>query len=262
MRLLEHLAAHPVRTVDLGRPLVAGMPSSPTHPPFAYSLRSGHGGRERADGMTGAHDEFTMGTHVGTHVDALCHVALNGRIADGRLVQSETGRIQAGGIEEFVPALRRAVLVDVPLLRGVGRLDAADPVTADDLDRIEVPIGAGDAVLVRTGWSQLWERPDRYVGTATGVPGVDESAARWLVDHRVALVGADTIALERIAPRTGHASLPVHRILLAEAGINLVEVMDLEPVAGHQEFALACAPLRLAGATGAPVRPLAFLDEQ
>lgn len=260
MSLLSYLADHPVRLVDLGRPLFAGMPSSPTHPGFESTVTADHSGPQREDGMTGAHEKFTMGTHVGTHVDGLCHVAIDGRIADGREPTISGGRFVAGGVDEFPLALRRAVLLDVPRLRGVDRLEPAEPVTAADLDRCPTRIGRGDAVLVRTGWAQLWDDAQAYVGTGTGVPGIDESAAEWLVERGVAMVGADTAAAERIRPEIGHRQLPVHRILLATAGINLVEVMNLEPVAGLDNFALVCAPLRIVGATGGPVRPVALLD--
>lgn len=260
MSLLDYLAQHPVRLLDLGRPLVAGMPASPTHGGFESTLRSGHGGPPRADGMTGAHEVIALSTHIGTHVDALCHVAVDGRIADGRAIAVEDGRFVSGGIDELELAVRRAILVDVPLLRGVDRLDAAEPVTAADLARVATPIRAGDAVLVRTGWAQLWSEPERYVGAAAGAPGLDESAARWLAERQVSLVGADTVALECIRPATGHCELPVHRLLLATAGINLVEVMNLEPVAGRDAFALICAPLSIKGATGSPVRPVALVD--
>lgn len=261
MRLLDHLVNHPVRLVDLGQPFFTGMPSSPSHPGFRSALTLRHGDVARADGMSGAHEMFTSGGHVGTHVDALCHVAIDGRIHGGRPADVVDGRYTAGGIEEFPLAIRRAVFVDVPAMRGTARLAAAEPVTAADLEKIDVPIGPGDAVLVRTGWAQLWPDAAAYVGSATGVPGLDPTGASWLAQRGVSVVGADTAAVEQILPGAGHARLPVHRILLAEHGINLIEVMNLEPLVGLSEFAFLCAPLSILGATGSPVRPLALVDQ-
>jgi kynurenine formamidase len=260
MRLLDHLAENPIRVVDLSQPLFNGAPSSPSHPAFRSALALRHGDVTRPDGMTGAHEIFTSGGHVGTHVDALCHVAVDGKVFGGRSAEIVDGRYGAGGIEEFPLAVRRAVLVDVPALRGVDRLEPGEAVTADDLGRVGTRIGARDAVLIRTGWARLWPDSHAYVGQATGVPGLDSSGADWLVQRRVSVVGADTIALEQISPGTGHAKLPVHRILLAENGINLIEVMNLEGVRGHDEFAFVCAPLNILGGTGAPVRPVALID--
>jgi kynurenine formamidase len=75
----------------------------------------------------------------------------------------------------------------------------------------------------------------------------------------VRVTGADTIAYERLAPGAGHSSLPVHTILLVENGIHIVEVMALEELAADRvyEFLFVLVPLKLTGATGSPVRPLA-----
>jgi kynurenine formamidase len=50
--------------------------------------------------------------------------------------------------------------------------------------------------------------------------------------------------------------------LLVEAGIHIIEVMNLGPLAaaGVSEFLFVLAPLKLRGATGSPVRPLAVVD--
>ncbi len=71
--------------------------------------------------------------------------------------------------------------------------------------------------------------------------------------------GADTIAFERLAPGAGHATLPAHRVLLVEAGIYIIETLDLEEIAAERvhEFTFVLSPLPLFGATGSPVRPLA-----
>ena len=48
--------------------------------------------------------------------------------------------------------------------------------------------------------------------------------------------------------------------MVGAEGINLIEVMKLQTVCGHAEFAFLCTPLSIPGANGAPVRPLALLD--
>jgi kynurenine formamidase len=116
-------------------------------------------------------------------------------------------------------------------------------------------------VFVRSGWGQLWDDGDAYVGHATGVPGVGEAGARWLAGTNARAVGADTIAFERLAPGHGHTLLPAHRVLLVDAGINIIETMALEEIAadGIHEFLAVIVPLNLVGATGSPVRPLAIV---
>ena len=69
------------------------------------------------------------------------------------------------------------------------------------------------------------------------------------------------IAFERLAPGAGHALLPAHRVLLVESGIYIIETLDLEgaAAAGLTAFLFVLSPLRLVGATGSPVRPLAIV---
>jgi kynurenine formamidase len=76
------------------------------------------------------------------------------------------------------------------------------------------------------------------------------------------VTGAETIAYEVIRPGEGHATLPVHRVLLVEAGIHIIEVMDLTALADAciHEFLFAAAPLKIVGGTGSPMRPIAIVD--
>lgn len=255
--------------IDLGHELHVGMPVSPSHPPFQLALQRRHGDVVRDDGGSGANEIFVTGGHVGTHVDAIGHISHHGRLHGGVEVdgiQTNLGLAQLG-IEEFGPMVCRGVLLDIPALRGVEMLEPGYEVTADDLAAAErdggVIVRDGDAVLVRTGWSARWPDPT-FVGDVHGAPGVGPGAARWLVDRGVRLVGGETIALEVIRPGAGHRTLPVHRILLVDAGVHILEVADLRELAvtGAREFTFVAAPLKIRGATGAPVRPLALLGRE
>ncbi len=74
-------------------------------------------------------------------------------------------------------------------------------------------------------------------------------------------VGADSIAFEQLPAGAGHRLLPAHRILLVEHGIHIMETLALEELAaaGVTEFVFVLSPLKLVGATGSPVRPLALV---
>lgn len=255
------------RRFDLSRPYVIGMPQSPNHPRYWHSLPRRHGDMVRSDGSSAANDIITMGTHVGTHVDGLAHVSHDGKLFGG--VDAATaqvgGRFDELGIHTMPPHVGRGVLLDIPRLRGTEILEPSEEVTRVDLDAaeklLESPIAPGDAVFIRTGWGRRWESGDGYVGRDSGVPGPGMAAATWLVDRSPAMVGADSNAFERLAPGAGHSALPVHRVLLVEHGIHIVESLALEEisVAGIVEFLLVLVPLRLVGATGSPVRPLALV---
>jgi kynurenine formamidase len=262
LRLMERS-----RVYDLAQPLEAATPISPNHPPFRMALMRRHGDSMRADGGSGANELITMGGHTGTHVDALCHVSLDMKLYGGidAAEASRGGRFSSLGIETLAPLVCRGVLLDMPAALGVEGLKAAHRVTAAEMEsccRFEgIDVVAGDAVLVRTGWPHgRYSDNAAYAGWQTGVPGPDESAARWLIDRRVRIAGADTIAFEWLSPGAGHSSLPVHNLLLVEAGINIIEVMALDELARDRvyEFLFVMAPLKLVGATGSPVRPLAI----
>ena len=252
---------------DLARPYEPGMPQSPNHPVYTRALVRRHGDMTRADGGSAANDVVVMGTHVGTHIDALAHVSQDGRLHGGLDAAAEQtgGAFRIGGAQDIPPMLCRGVLLDVPAALGVDALDGGTPITPGDLDRTAeaqgTQIKAGDVVLVRSGWGRHWGDRETYVGQRSGVPGVDEDGARWLAAHRPRAVGADTIAFEHLAAGAGHSALPAHRVLLVESGINIIETLVLDELAaaGAHEFLFVLAPLHLVGATGSPVRPLAVV---
>lgn len=255
------------RRFDLSRPYVIGMPQSPNHPRYWHSLPRRHGDMVRADGGSAANDHITMGTHVGTHIDALAHVSQEGQMFGGRDAQAAQvgGRFEELGVHTVPPYVGRAILLDIPAARGIHTLEPGEEVTAADLAAAEElagsPIQHGDAVVIRTGWGSRWGSGDAYVGKETGVPGPSVEAAEWLAQRHPFLVGADTIAFERLQPGAGHATLPVHRILLVDHGIHIVETLALEQIgeAKARDFLLIVVPLPLVGATGSPIRPIALV---
>ncbi|HEX6337399.1 MAG TPA: cyclase family protein [Jiangellaceae bacterium] len=265
--LLDAIAAG-ITVYDLGRPLQTGMPSSPNHPGFRMTLLRRHGDMVRADGSSAANELIITGGHVGTHMDALAHVSYQGKLHGGVPVAEamEHGRFTTHGAETLPATLTRGVLLDVARARGTDQLPAGYGITPDDLEsaasQAGVEVRDGDVVLIRSGWGRLWPDADAYVGLETGVPGATEDAANWLVEHGVRATGGDTVAYEQITREVGHGLLPVHRRLLVEEGIPIIEILDLEGIgaAGVHEFCLVLAPLKVVGGTGAPIRPLAVVD--
>jgi kynurenine formamidase len=252
---------------DLARPMQPGMAQSPNHPEYRHTLPRRHGDAVRADGGSAANDLLVLGTHVGTHVDALCHVSHDGLLFGGHSAAEAQvgGRFTVHGAETIPPTLCRGVLLDVAALHGRDVLEPGYEITPADLQdaalRQGTAVRPGDAVLVRSGWGAHWDDRTAYLGHESGVPGVGEDGARQLAAWQPSFVGADTIAFERLAPGAGHALLPAHRVLLVEHGISIVETMQLDGLSalGVFEFLFVLAPLPLVGATGSPVRPLAVV---
>ncbi|MCX2963217.1 cyclase family protein [Gordonia aquimaris] len=254
-----------VQVYDLSQPLENGMPCSPSHPGFHMALMRRHGDLMRGAG-SGSNEIITLGGHVGTHVDALAHVAAEGVLYGGidAVANSVGGRHRELGAETIAPMLCRGVLLDIPRALGVSRLEAGYGVTASDLEAAlgDGHVAAGDVVLVRTGWPQVYTDAQTYIGHPGGAPGVTGAGAQWLVDHGVRAAGTDTIAFDQISPGAGHSQMPAHHILLVKHGVHIIEVLNLEELSTHpvREFTFVMIPLRLVGATGSPVRPLAVVE--
>jgi kynurenine formamidase len=259
-------AAAAARVYDLGHPLDPAMPVSPNHPGYRMALLRRHGDMVRADGGSAANEMIVMGGHTGTHLDGLAHVSQDGKLHGGlEASQAQTGgRFSELGMETVAPIVCQGILLDVAGHRGLDALPAGEPIGADELaavaaaEGIELP--RRGAVLVRSGWGRHWSDPPTYLGHASGVPGPDVSAAEWLAACQAVVTGHDSMAYEHLPPGAGHALLPVHGVLLVKAGIHIIENLDLEQLAAERvyQFLFVCLPLKFAGATGSPVRPVAL----
>ena len=253
------------RVYDLAQPYFVGMPHYPTHPPFLFGLTKKHGDLVAETGMSSAADAIAMGSHVGTHIDALCHFSCGGKLHGGievKNIQSDGGGIREHSIDTVAPILRRGVLLDIA---GVAQMDALPvdfSITPDHLQSAakSVRIEKGDVILLRTGWARFWNDAARYItggkGTVAAGPGPEIEGAKWLSNHAPFAVGADTVAFEK-APT---ATMPVHVHLLVENGIHIIEALNLEELARDRiyEFVFIATPLKIQGGTGSPIRPLAI----
>jgi kynurenine formamidase len=259
-----------VDVLDLAQPLANGIPCSPNHPGFKMALARRHGDMVRPDGGSAANEIIVTGGHVGTHIDALSHVSQNGKLHGGvDCAQAQSGGIfTTYGVDTIAPMVCQGVLFDIAAARDCSCLPAGYGITAEDLilaaGRADVVPAAGSVCLINTGWSQWWGDPGKYLGADTGVPGLTPEAAEWLAAHRIIAAGSDTTAFEQILPGRGHLTLPVHRVLLVEHGIHIIENMRLTELAdrGIAEFTFILSPLKITGATGSPVRPLGLVGRR
>jgi kynurenine formamidase len=250
------------RVFDLEQPRYAGAPSHPAHAPgFNYFLHRHHaaGGPEARTGASGI---VVMPEHSGTHIDALCHQAenltLHGGVHVDSGVQTSVG-FRVHGIETMGPLVGRGILLDVA---GDQRLPPSHEITVAELKQAAthagVDVRAADVVLVRTGFGALWADPAEYLQAA----GVSSAGSRWLIDRKVGAVGADNMAWDVIGPTDPElgVTLPGHVLMLVRAGIPIIENVNLEELAAARvyEFGFVCLPLKMRGATGSPVRPIAL----
>jgi len=255
------------KVYDLAQPYFVGMPHYPTHPPFIFGLTKKHGDLVAEGGVSSAADSIALGSHVGTHIDALCHFSCGGKLYGGmeaRAVQSDAGGVREHSVDLIAPILRRGVLLDVAALVKPEALPTDFSITPDHLEAAaraqNVEIHEGDVVLLRTGWARFWNDPARYITGGAGAvpsgPGPELEGSRWLSSHGAFAAGSDTVAFERVPA----ASMPVHVHLLVESGIHIIEALNLEELARDRiyEFVFVAAPLKIRGGTGSPIRPLAL----
>jgi kynurenine formamidase len=107
------------KIIDLGRPLMTGVPQSPNHPPYWHSMPRRHGDVVRDDGGSAANDLITMGTHVGTHIDSLAHVSHRGLLHGGidAAQAQQGGRFTHHSVYDIAPIVTRGLLLDIPRWR-------------------------------------------------------------------------------------------------------------------------------------------------
>ncbi|WP_214104733.1 cyclase family protein [Acrocarpospora catenulata] len=255
-----------VRIYDLAVRLQPGMTRHPAHPPYAFALSKLHGQHNYPDGISSSMEVFTTGAHVGSHVDALGHISKDGRIFGDRDVtrlQSPTGGLEVADAEEIPPLVGRGHLIDAERLFG-RPLTPADGIGPDELeswfaDREEP--GPGSIVLVRTGWMRYFDDMDRYLGLVDdGLPGVTRAGAEWLSSRGILAGGSDTMNFEH-KPAMAIVSLKVHLHFLVERGLYIMESLNLENLAAAEawDFTFFALPLRIKGATGSPLRPIAIV---
>jgi kynurenine formamidase len=248
------------RVYDLGQPYFTGMPHWPSHPPFLFGLTKRHGDMVGPAGNSSAADAIALGSHVGTHIDALCHFSCGGMLHGGHAaedLQSYGGGLRKFSVDTVAPILRRGVLLDIAGATGGAPLAEDFEIEPRHLEAArKAPIGPGDVALLRTGWGRYFEDARRFVNE-TRLPGPGLEAARWLSARGIFAAGSDTVAFER----SPAAAMPVHVHLLVESGIHIIECLNLEELAanGVTEFLFVAVPMKLRGATGAPVRPLAIV---
>ena len=254
-------APHDRRVFDLEQPRWAGAPIHPGHVPpgFSYLLHRRHDPQAASpDGRTGSSGTLVSSDHAGTHIDALTHQAVDLKFCgevDARATATAFGYTELG-VDTIAPIVARGWLIDL------GTVEPDRWIGLDEVRRAAegqgVNPGRGDVVLARTGNGVHWDDAPRYLRG----PGMKGEVSQWLADTGVLAVGADNMAWDF----TGGADpdlgipLPGHVILLVRSGIYIIENLLLEELAAANvhEFTFVCTPLKIRGATGSPVRPIAL----
>lgn len=203
--------------------------------------------------------------HSGTHLDGLAHIGIGEHLYNGHRWVDIIGPdgVSMLGAENIPPIFTRGVLLNVAAVHQTTSLGHEDVISADDLqaaaDAQGISVEPGDVVLIHTGWGTLWGVDnDRY---GDSEPGIDLSGARWCVERRVAVIGADNWAVERVSREDENQVFPVHQEAITRNGVYLLENVRTEELAADDVYEFCCiiAPNRLRGASASMVGPMAVI---
>jgi len=220
-------------------------------------------------------DTYLSQSHVGTHIDGLGHIG----IQDCYYNQTPMGKyvtqnyLKRLGLEHIKTFATRGVIIDaVKVFQAAGKLkanaacktpclDAGTLITEADLQAglkmYNVTLREADAVFINTGWGDLFRQwPAQNAAYNKGEPGISASAAQWLASQKVVAVGADTWAVEVIPGEREDIAFPVHKTLLTDNGIHIIEnvrtdlISDVAAKSGRATFFLSMTVPKAVGLTG------------
>lgn len=226
-------------------------------------------------GIGGADDVIAMPLQCSTQWDGLGHIfdrgfAWNGRRA-GDVVTSDGDKVT--GIEHMADRIvGRGVLLDMGafLRPETGELDDGYAITTADIQACIAAqgatsaVGRGDIVLVRTGRLARARREGWGDYAGGPAPGLSVTTAGWLHRTEIAAIATDTWGFEVRPNEFTESFQPLHQIAIPNMGLTIGEMWDLDALAdacrdrGRWEFLLTAPPLRITGAVGSPVNPLAI----
>jgi kynurenine formamidase len=247
--------------------------TNPVHTMLDTGTDAAAGKQGFPHGLGGADDVIAMPLQCSTQWDGLGHIfdhgmAWNGRPA-GDVVTSDGDLVT--GVEHLASSVvSRGVLLDVGrAVREDGELPDGFAITEEhlqatiDAQGATSAIGRGDIVLVRTGRLSRARREGwgEYAGGPS--PGLSFWTAGWLHRTEIAAIATDTWGFEVRPNEFPSAFQPLHQVAIPNMGLLIGELWDLDALAddcaddGVYEFLLAAGPLKVTGAVGAPLNPLA-----
>lgn len=255
---------------------------------FNYSFK--HDGPSFCD--VGCDDSVVLCTQYSTQWDSFAHVGhefdadgdgvaercyYNGYCAERDILppdRREAGAAMPLSIDNFAarPIQGRGVMIDLERHYGREKRTLGFAQIAAVLEKDGVKVTKGDIICFHTGFADellaMGGKPDpeRVHNMCSALDGADEALLEWISKTQIAAIAADNYAVERIEHAPGTTAtkfVPLHYHCLFKRGIPLGELWYLTELAewlrevGRHSFFLTAPPLRLPGAVGSPVTPVA-----
>jgi len=172
--------------------------------------------------------QISLGSHQGTHLDAMAHFDPSGRTVDQMPLDWFFGPVH---------------VLRIPKLAG-------EELTVEDFSPYERHLVPGARIIYETGWHRRFGKTEFY----SEFPSLTQAAARYLVSRRIRLLGMDT-------PTPSRDWYEVHHILLDRPAETVIveSLAHLDQVPDN--FIFAGFPLLIAGCDGSPIRAVALIDQ-
>jgi kynurenine formamidase len=247
--------------IELGHPLNSKIPLGARHFELYTKRNTPYVGSNRFS----YNEELVVSEmgQVGTDLDGLAHIMHDGSLYNcfkAEDIATSTGFTKLG-IEKVGALITRGVLIDVAGYMGVDMLGDTYEITVADLEgalkKQNLMLQPGDAVIMNTGWGRLFGRDNARYGKSN--PGIGLKAAEWLIAKDPMLLGADVPPVEVRPNPDPLLAGQIHQLAQVVNGIHFLENLKLDELAakGIYEFAFIVQPLKLQGASGSTVSPIA-----
>jgi arylformamidase len=186
-----------------------------------------------------------LSTHTGTHMDAPAHFSPKSQTIDQIL------------IDRFLCSNNEALLLRI-------EKGSSEEICVEDiiksLQKDDQVLKQNDVIIFHTRWEEKYITSDRYM---IDNPGLSKDAAEYLVERKINAVGIDSpsVDLGSNSNFLVHRILCSHSILIIENLCNLSRILKNNSAINSRRFDLIALPLKLAGASGSPLRVIGIIDE-
>ena len=206
-----------------------------------------------------------------SHIDALCHVFVDGQMYNGFPASDvkSTGAVHGSIMAAKDGIVGRGVLLDVCRTTGVDYLEPGTAITVADLEAAEaaqgVTVGEGDILLVSTGRDTRRASTGPWHPFADGLAGLHPECIPWLHERCISVLGCDGVSDVLPGNHPDDWIMPIHQCAIVAMGVHLLDNLCLDRLAAacaqHEKwsFLFTVAPLRVEGGTGSPANPIAVL---
>lgn len=224
-------------------------------------------------GMESTSDFIGVAFHgmATSHIDALCHVFVDGLMYNGfQGTEVKSTGAKVGSIMAAADGIvGRGVFLDIPRSRDYPWLEPGEPIMVADLEAAEaaqgVEVGQGDILLIGTGRDARRTEYGPWHVFQEGLAGLHPECIPWLHRREISVLGCDGVSDVLPGNHPDEWVMPIHQCVIVSMGVHLLDNLQLDRLAAacaeHQKwsFLFTVAPLRIEGGTGSPANPIALL---